>query len=62
METLERDYKAIEDSYADNMLNLTVLRGYVRKLLGNSRIVRFLATRYPEESAELERIVAEEGI
>lgn len=62
METLERDYKAIEDTYADNMLNLTVLRGYLRKLLGNRRIVRFLAARYPEESAELERIVAEEGI
>ncbi len=62
METLERDYKAIEDTYAENMLNLTVLRGYVRKLLTNRKVVRFLTSKHPEELAELEHIVSEDGI
>ena len=62
METLERDYKAIEDSYADNMLNLTVLRGYVRKLLANPKIVRFLGNRHAEMLGEFERIAAADGV
>jgi hypothetical protein len=62
METLERDYKAIEDSYADNMLNLTVLRGYVRKLLANPKIVRFLGNRHGEMLGEFERIAAADGV
>ena len=62
METLERDYKGIEDSYGDNMLNLTVLRGYVRKLLANVKIERFLGTRHPEMLAEFERIAATEEV
>ncbi|MCX6872658.1 MAG: ParB N-terminal domain-containing protein [Verrucomicrobia bacterium] len=62
MKTLESDYKAIEDNYADNMLNLTVLRGYVRKLLANPKIARFLGTRLAEMLVEFERIVAAEGV
>lgn len=62
METLERDYKAIEDSYADNMLNLTVLRGYVRKLLANPKIVRFLGNRHGEMLGEFERIAEADGV
>lgn len=62
MENLERDYRAIEESYAENMLNLTVLRGYVRKLLANTKIVRFLSSRHGELLPELERIAATEEV
>ena len=62
METLERDYKVAEDKYSENMLNLTVLLGYVRKLLENAKIVRFLGTRHPEMLSEFERIAAAEGV
>ena len=62
METLERDYKAAEDQYAENMLNLTVLLGYVRKLLGNAKIEKFLSTRHAEMLVEFERIAASEGV
>ncbi len=62
METLERDYKTAEDKYADNMLNLTVLLGYVRRLLGNAKIVKFLGTRHAEMLTEFERIAASDGV
>ena len=61
MEVLERDFKAIEDGYAENMLNLTVVRGYVKKLLSNAKVVRFLSTKYQDFSAEFERIAAIES-
>jgi len=60
MANLERDAKASEVSYGDKMLNLTVLRAYVRKLLENSRIKRFLGTRHGEMLAEFERLAATE--
>jgi hypothetical protein len=62
METLERDYKVAEDKYAENMLNLAVLLGYVRRLLGNAKIERFLSTRHADMLVEFERIAATDGV
>lgn len=62
METLERDYKVAEDKYSENMLNLTILLGYVRKLLANAKIERFLGKRHAEMLVEFERIAAAEGV
>jgi hypothetical protein len=62
MANLERDSKASEENYGDKMLNLTFLRGYVCKLLENTRIKRFLANRHAEMLAEFERIAATEGV
>ena len=62
METLERDYKVAEDKYSENMLNLTILLGYVRKLLANSKIEPFLGKRHAEMLVEFERIAAAEGV
>ena len=61
MEVLERDFKAIEEGYAENMLNLTVVRGYVKKLLANAKVVRFLSTKYQDFFTEFERIAAIES-
>lgn len=62
MENLERDSKASEENYGDKMLNLTILRGYVRELLKNARVTRFLGNRHAEMLAEFERIAATEGV
>lgn len=44
MESLERDFKAVEQSYGENMLQFTLIRGYVKKLLENGKVVRFLSS------------------
>src|SRR5258705_12429670 len=54
MESLERDLKAVEDSYGENVLNLTVARNYIKKLLENGKVVRFLNTNHAEILAEFE--------
>lgn len=56
METLERDMKDISDSYTENMFNLTCARGYIKKLLENAKVVRFLNANHPEIFAEFESI------
>lgn len=62
MESLERDFKSIEDGYAENMLNLTVIRGYVKRLLENSKVVRYISSKHQDLFPEFERIVAAESI
>src|ERR1039457_2568553 len=53
MVALERDLKAIESGYGENMLNLTVARAYIRKRLNNPAVAKFLNTHYPEISGAL---------
>jgi ParB/RepB/Spo0J family partition protein len=62
METLERDLKAVERSYGDNMLNLTLARGYVKKLLDKARVVRFLHANHPDIFTEFESLTAAEAL
>ncbi len=60
MATLHTDFRAVEATYGDNMLNLTVARSYVKKLLENSKVARFLKTRHAELHAEFEILAAKE--
>jgi len=62
MVTLERDLKAIESGYGENMLNLTLARAYVRKLLNNPAVGRFLAKQCAEIHAEFNALVATESL
>jgi len=62
MENVEADFRTIEENYSENMLNLTVIRGYVKKLLENGKVVRFLSSNYQDVFSEFERTVASEGL
>jgi hypothetical protein len=48
MNLLVREFKVIEESHGKNVLNLVVVSGYLKKLLDNARVVRYLSQRYPE--------------
>jgi len=37
MEGLQRDFKAVEASYGDSVLNLVIAAGYVAKLIANKQ-------------------------
>jgi hypothetical protein len=58
MESLQRDFKAIEASYGDDMLNLVIAGGYVSRLLANAEIRRYLEQRHPEILKEFTSIAA----
>ena len=58
METLERDYRLFEDRYGENTLHLGAAQRYVRRLLGNAKVKRFLNQRHPEILEELQEIAA----
>jgi ParB-like chromosome segregation protein Spo0J len=62
MEALEHDLKAVERAYGDNMLNLTLARGYIKKLLENGKVVRFLNGNHRDILTEFESVAVAEGV
>jgi hypothetical protein len=58
-ESLVRDLKAVEDSYGTDILALTVICGYIERLLGNVRVERHLSKHQPDILSTLRSVVAE---
>ena len=44
------------------MLNLTLARGYVKRLMDNAKVIRFLNDNYPDIFHEFEAIGATETV
>lgn len=57
MEVLQRDLKLIEESHGNEVLNLVLARGYLAKLFGTPRVVRYLAQRHGDLFRELQNVV-----
>jgi ParB-like chromosome segregation protein Spo0J len=62
MEAIEQDLKAVEASYGENMLNLTLARGYIKRVLENGKVVRFLTGSYRDILSEFEATAASETV
>ena len=62
MESLERDMKAVSETFTENMFNLTCARTYIRKLLENAKVARFLKANHAEIFSEFENIAATESL
>jgi ParB-like chromosome segregation protein Spo0J len=62
MESLQRDFKAFEENYGENTLNLTLACRYVGKLLQNAKVVRFLSSHYRDAFSEFEAVAAIESL
>jgi hypothetical protein len=58
MESLQRDLKAIEESHGNEVLNLVLARGFLKRLFDNPRVTGFLSGRYSELFTELGTILA----
>ena len=59
---MERDFKAIEESYGENVLNLTLARGYVKKLLENSKVARYLNSNHADILTEFKALAAADAL
>jgi ParB-like chromosome segregation protein Spo0J len=55
-ETLENDFRMIEENHGRNMLQLVLACSYLRKLLSNTAVSRFLSQRHPDIMAEFKDI------
>ena len=57
MSNLQGQYKLVEQTYGQDVLNLVLAKGYLTKLLENKSVARHLRQRQPEVLAEFEAIV-----
>ncbi len=48
---------SIQDTYGKDHLELTVVKSYLKRLLGNSRVVSYLVVNRPEYLPEFQSIV-----
>jgi hypothetical protein len=62
LKAIEPNFKAVEKSYGENVLHLTLARGYVKKLLMNAKVVRFLSSKHPDIFSEFEAVAAMETL
>jgi RepB plasmid partitioning protein/ParB/Sulfiredoxin domain len=54
---LQQAITSIQDTYGQDHLHLTVVKGYLTKLVGNPKIVKYLEKRQPEFLSEFRNIV-----
>jgi uncharacterized ParB-like nuclease family protein len=57
MGNLAQELRTVEDSHGRNVLNLVLVVGYLKKLLENARVVRYMSQYSAEILAEFQRIV-----
>jgi RepB plasmid partitioning protein/ParB-like nuclease domain len=53
---LQEAISSIQDTYGQDHLHLTVVKGYLRKLIANDRVARYLAQYQPELFIEFQKI------
>ncbi len=53
---LDREFKLVEQSYGSDHLDLVLAKGYLAKLLGNARVVRYLGQHHQDLLTEFQRI------
>jgi len=58
----ERDFRMVDESYNEQVVALTIARGYLRALLENGRVVRHLTQHHQEFLTEFQRIVDSNGL
>lgn len=58
MSNLQGQYKLVEQTYGQDVLNLVLAKGYLAKLLENESARQYVAQRHPDLMAEFESIIA----
>lgn len=62
MEALEREFKVIQDDYGANTLHLGAVQRYIKRLLENPKVRKFLQQRYVELLEEFQELAALETL
>ena len=58
MSNLQGQYKLVEQTYGQDVLNLVLAKGYLAKLLENDSARQYIAQRHPDLMSEFESIIA----
>jgi len=62
METLESGMKAISENYKENMFTLQTAHTYIKALLKNTRVAKYLKAKHAEIAIEFQNMAAAEAV
>lgn len=62
MASLQRQYKLVEQTYGQDVLDLVLAKGYLSKLLGNAGIEKYLQRHHPEILREFKGIASSQTL
>ena len=62
METLESGMKAIADNYKENMFTLQTASTYIKALLKNTRVAKYLKAKHAEIATEFQNMAVAESV
>jgi heterodisulfide reductase subunit B len=62
METLESGMKAITENYKENMFTLQTASTYIKALLKNTRVAKYLKAKHAEIATEFQNLAAAESV
>jgi len=62
MANVQGQYKLVEQSYGQDVLNLVLAQRYLEKLLANKMVARYLRQHQPEVLEQFEKIVATKSL
>lgn len=57
MEVLGREFRLVEESYGQNTLSLVLAVAYLRKVLGNAGVVRYMSQHHADVLGEFQNLV-----
>jgi hypothetical protein len=57
MSNVESQFKILEHSYGQDVLNLVLVKGYLARITCNEAVIRFLTQNYPDLLREFASIV-----
>ena len=57
LDSLEQNFLALEDAHGHTAFQLVLATGYLRRILENSAVSKFLATRYADVKAEFQKLI-----
>ncbi len=57
MRAIEREFVVLEETYSRDTLNLQLARGYLKTLLQNARVNKYLTQKHGELLAQLQKVV-----
>lgn len=57
MQTIGQEMRTLEESHGENTLQLVVIVSYLKGLLGNANVVKFLARKYADYLSQFQKLV-----
>jgi hypothetical protein len=57
MESIGHEMRTLEESHGQNVLNLVIVVGYLKKLLASANVVKYLARKHPDLLSQFQKLV-----